>query len=239
MAKITEKLTFLWDFTIYSNKPKSEKMKHLIKEKNGVFYVEYNMNKSINDDKKNLIIYTSFEQMNLNEMGLDFPFYYTSNVRYLQVNSDNSVLNQVYSFINGLYQEYKTARYLIIKLNFEIIYQVMEFNIFPVIDKNSDLGDTLRINCKNSSDYLNICLSDSPKESLFKRKFLNYYPEDKDFLEFIPYLNCGIFQYGEDEKVNRTPYWEPSFFKGDLLSEIARENMNEFEREFEHDEIDF
>lgn len=227
------------------------KMKQLIKEKNGVKYVEYNSEKNIMEDKNNLLIYTALEKINFENSGIKFPFYFTKEYKFLPVDKNEPILNQIYSFLNSLNKVYSSSKYIIVKLYFDVLYEVLEFNIYPIISKNSPLGEKLRIKCSNNYDYLNICLLDVPADSIFLREFRFYSMENKKFLEFVPYLNCGIFKYDENGMVNRFDGWEGIEIKTeeDEISKIINdvlddEENNDFDEDEDYydgdeDEIDF
>jgi hypothetical protein len=230
-------------------------MKHLVKEMNGVKYIEYNDEKNIMENKQNLMIYTTLEKGNIKESGIKFPFYYTKDYNFITINKNQSVLEQIYDYLNFLYFKYSICEYIIVKLYFDVIYEVVELNIYPVITKNSILGDKIRMKCENLFDYLNICMLDVPSDTNFKRELRYYSVRDKRFIELIPYLNCGIFKYDENGKVNRFLGWDtqglfiPSEEEKERLEKIQRdllfdeiEDDSEYDEDFNNDEeeeIDF
>lgn len=216
-------------------------MKQIVKEKNGVKCVEYNPDKNIMEDKNNLLIYTTLEKINFENSGIKFPFFYSKVCKFLPVDKTEPILNQIYSFLNSLHKEYSTSQHIIVKLYFDVVYEVLEFNIFPIFPKNSPLGENLRIKCSNNYDYLNICLLEFPTDSIFLREFRHYSVENKKFLEFVPYLNCGIFKYDENGQVSRFEGWDGVEIKTeeDEISKIINYVLDDEEEEDYEDEIDF
>ncbi len=216
---------------------------------NGVKYIEYNEEKNIMENKQNLMIYSELEKVNLKNSGLKFPFYYTKDYRFLIIKKSESVLEQIYDFLNFLYYKYSSCEYIIVKLYFDVVYEVIELNIYPVISKNSTLGDKIRMKCENLFDYLNICLVDVPRDEIFKRELRYYSNRDKRFIELIPYLNCGIFKYDENGKVNRflgwdtqglvIPYEEEQERLKRIEDELLFNDDNEENDEYLNNELDF
>jgi hypothetical protein len=221
-------------------------MKNLIKLKGGEKYIEYNSNKSIMESKNNLLIYSILEKVNLEESGVKFPFFYTIEYKFLPVNRQTPILNQIYTFLNSLYKEFSSSQFLIVKLYFDVVYEVLEFNIYPIISKKSSLGEKIRLKCSNEYGYLNLCLLENPSDSIFSRELKYYSLENKRFLDSVPYLNCGIFKYDENGQVNKFNGWEGVIFniEEDEITKRINDSLtfkedNDNNEEDYEDEIDF
>lgn len=177
-------------------------------------YVEYDFDKSIENDKNNLIVYTMLEHQNLEKYEISIPFYHSYDTQFLTLNENQPVTEQIYNFLNGLYNVYSESEFLIVKLSCDFNEPILTIKIFPIISQNSPLGDNLRFKCSNTFDYFKICLNDdvyNPNLMAYHKKFIHYSYSNHSFIEQINYLNCGIFKYDEDGKVNKFEGWEQQY----------------------------
>lgn len=176
---------------------------------------KYNLTKSVLDDRKNLLNYTKLEEQNLNNYGVKFPFYYSFSENVIFITDKKPILEQVYDYLNSQSNYYSKSDFIIVKLirNYDNIS--LSLFIYPVISKNSPLGNEVRYKCNGLFDYLNICINekmemDNPKYDNFRLKIHSH--SDQYFLGFLHYLNCGIFKYDKEGKVNRFKGWDNNFF---------------------------
>ena len=217
-------------------------MRNYINEGNGIKYFQYNKDKSVIEDKDNLIIYTYLEQYNLKLYDITFPFYYSRDERFFFINKDKPILEQIYDYLNSLHKYYSTSKYIIVKLIRDYDNICIKLVIHPIISKNSPLGDELRIKCNSFPDYLNICLNE--RMEIDNNRFHNFVLKkhshlDQNLMGFLHYFNCGIFQYNSDGKVNRFELWEPEIWYRDIFEGIDLDENNSDDEQWDEDDFTF
>jgi hypothetical protein len=212
-------------------------MRQKITQKEKTQYIRYEGSSPISTIE-NTINYMKLEEINLSQMNVEFPFYYTKLYRWFKVGSNKSILEQIYDELNSLYDNYKECKYIIVKLNCQYNEPVIDMEIFPTIDKNSELGYKVRMLCENMFDYSDLCVFNSgtlDKLILHDPFKLLYSESDTKFLEILPFLNCGITRFVEG-KVLPIEYWEIYYEKGDKSTDNkGYEDYEETDNDWEKD----
>lgn len=212
-------------------------MRQKITQNEKTHYLRYDGSSPLSSIE-NTINYMKLEEMNLSQMNVEFPFYYTKLYKWFKVDSNKSILEQIYDELNALYDNFKESKFFIVKLNCMYDEPVIDMEIFPIIEKNSELGDKVRMFCENMFDYSDLCVFNSgtlDKLILHDPFKLLYSESDMRFLEVLPFLNCGITRF-EDKKVLPIENWENQYTKGDKLSDNEyfddiEENDNDWDEE--------
>jgi hypothetical protein len=203
-------------------------MRQKITHKEKTHYIKYEGSSPISTIE-NTMNYMKLEEVNMLQHNLNFPFYYTREYKWFKVNSDSSIIEQIYDELNTFSDKYKDCQNIIVKLNSDYREPVIDMEIFPIIEKDSDLGDKVRLLCENIFDYVDLCVfkSGTLDQLILHDPFRNLYSErDMKFLEILPFLNCGITRF-VDGKVLPIEYWELYYEKGDKYSD--KEDFDDIE----------
>ncbi len=178
---------------------------------------------------ENIMDYMKLEEVNMFQHNVNFPFYYTRVYRWLKIDSDKSIIEQIYDDLNTLYDQYKDCQNIIVKLNCDYEEPVIDLEIFPIIEKNSELGDKVRILCENMFDYSDLCVFNSGTldQLILNNPFQYLYSKsDMKFLKILPFLNCGITRF-VDGKILPIEYWDLYYKKGDYDVDVNENDWNE------------
>lgn len=184
-------------------------MRNIIEINNKKAYFKYDGSSPVST-LENIMCYMKLEEINLSQMDLGFPFYYTKEYRWLKIKQGKTILKQIYEELNTLHEKFNNCKFLIIKLNCEFVEPIIDMEIFPIIDKESCLGDKVRLKCENMFDYSDLCVFNSGnREGIYLHDAFKplYSENDLKFLEILPFLNCGITRF-EGDKILPIHYWD-------------------------------
>ena len=184
-------------------------MRNIIKLNNKIAFFKYDGISPIST-LNNTMCYMKLEEINLNHKKISFPFYYTKDYKWFKVNSNKTILEQIYDELNSLYDKFKDCQNIIVKLNCDYKEPIIDMEIFPIIDEDSELGYKVRLLCEDMFDYSELCefKSGTLDELILNDPFRHLFSEtDMEFLKVLPFLNCGITRF-VDNKVLPIEYWE-------------------------------